>query len=85
MLENQALWRSRRSTATVKSKSEVKRLILKHFEVKVDFLMHISGLKSPRSEQENLLVNTTYSKSIRKNPPENALRRSLQEGLCHIQ
>ena len=43
MKENQALWRSRRSTATVRSKSEVKRLILKHFEIVVDFLMHISG------------------------------------------
>jgi len=45
MQENQTLWRSRRSTATVKSKSEVKRLIFKHFEIVVDFLMHISGLK----------------------------------------
>ncbi len=44
MQENQSLWRSRRSIATVRSKSEVKRLILKHFEIGVDFLMHISGL-----------------------------------------
>jgi len=45
MQENQALWRSRRSTATVRSKSEVKRLILKYFGLVVDFLMHISGLR----------------------------------------
>ncbi len=44
MQENQSLWRSRRSIATVRSKSEVKQLILKHFELVVDFLMHISGL-----------------------------------------
>jgi len=43
MQENQALWRSRRSTATVRSRSEVKRLILKYFGLVVDFLMHISG------------------------------------------
>ena len=46
-----SIYRMRHSTAMVNELNEAKRLILKHFEIVIGSLMHITGLSNGRNEK----------------------------------